>query len=170
MLIISNETLFDLIFDVNIYRSHQKNRPGYNIRFYWTNFWKPTVYVQQNIFDKNPLEVCSPHLYASFGTFSAQIGQLVFEVCLKIDNLCYIVIKGKCRRLQNSSECLKTHCATKILPIWTKRCKKKRKDTDYKLLLEFFQKYFVLHERWAIKISFSAYVCYTLDFFFWLNL
>ena len=36
------------------------------------------------------IEVCSPHLYASFGTFWVQIVQLfeaewVFEVCLKID-------------------------------------------------------------------------------------
>ena len=28
------------------------NRPGYNIRMYWTNFWQPTVHVQQNMFEK----------------------------------------------------------------------------------------------------------------------
>ena len=57
---------------------------------YWTNFWQPTAHVQQNIFEKTLIEACAPRLYASFGTFYAQIGQLfeaqwVFEVCLKID-------------------------------------------------------------------------------------
>ena len=28
------------------------NRPGHNIRIYWTNFWQPTVHVDQNIFEK----------------------------------------------------------------------------------------------------------------------
>ena len=46
----------------------------YSIRMYWTNFWQLTVHVQQNIFEKALIEVCSPHLYASFGTFCAQIG------------------------------------------------------------------------------------------------
>ena len=32
-----------------------------------------------------------------------------------------------------------------------KMCQKKRKDVDYKLLLDFFQKYFVKHERSAVK-------------------
>ena len=51
-----------------------------------------------------------------------------------------------------------------------KRCQKKRKDVDYNLLLEFFQKYFVVHEQLAAKDSFSTYVCYAPDGLFWLNL
>ena len=48
------------------------------------------MYVQQNIFEEALIEVCSPHLYASFGIFCAKIGQLfeaqrVFEECLEID-------------------------------------------------------------------------------------
>ena len=35
-----------------------------------------TVLVQQNVFEKTLVEVSSPHLYASFGTFCAQISQL----------------------------------------------------------------------------------------------
>ena len=67
------------------------NHPEPYICMYWTNFRQPTALIQLNIFGKIPTEVCSPHLYASFGTFYAQIGQLfeaqwVFEVCLKIDN------------------------------------------------------------------------------------
>ena len=67
------------------------NRPGHNIRMYWTNFRQPTAHVKQNIFGKTSIEACSSHLYAFFGTFYAKIGQFleaqwVFEVCLKIDN------------------------------------------------------------------------------------
>ena len=43
---------------------------------YWTNFWQPTVNVQQNIFEKTLIKVGSSHLYASFDTFCVQIGQL----------------------------------------------------------------------------------------------
>ena len=39
-----------------------------------------------------------------------------------------------------------------------KRCQKKRKDVDYKLLLEFFQEYFLVHKRLAVKNSFSKYM------------
>ena len=52
------------------------NRPGHNIRMYLTNFRQSTAHVQQNIFGKTLIEVCSLHLYASFGTFHIQIGQL----------------------------------------------------------------------------------------------
>ena len=51
------------------------NRPEHNIRMYWTNFRQPTAHVQQTIFWKILIEVCSLHLYASFGTFCVQIGQ-----------------------------------------------------------------------------------------------
>ena len=36
---------------------------------------QPTVHVQKNIFEKTLIEVGSPYLCASFGTFRAQIGQ-----------------------------------------------------------------------------------------------
>ena len=38
--------------------------------------------MQQNIFGKISIEVCSPHLYASFGTFCVQIGQLFATHCV----------------------------------------------------------------------------------------
>ena len=31
------------------------------------------------------------------------------------------VFEGKCRRFRNSSECLKTHCASNNWPIWTQK-------------------------------------------------
>ena len=52
------------------------NRLGHNIRMHWTNFRQPIAHVQQNIFGKTHKEVRSPLLYASFGTFCVQIGQL----------------------------------------------------------------------------------------------
>ena len=39
------------------------------------------------------------------------------------------------------------------------RCQNKRKDAGYKLLKEFFQKYFVVHEQSALKNSFITNVC-----------
>ena len=44
-----------------------------------------------------------------------------------------------------------------------KRCQKKRKDVDYNLPEEFFQKYFDVHEWSAVKNSFSTYVFYDPD-------
>ena len=57
---------------------------------YWTNFCQPTVGVQQNIFEQALIKIVSLNLYASFGTFCVQMGQLfesqwAFEECLKID-------------------------------------------------------------------------------------
>ena len=41
-----------------------------------TNFRQPIANVKINILGKTLTEVCSPHLYSSFGTFYAQIGHL----------------------------------------------------------------------------------------------
>ena len=49
-------------------------------------------------------------------------------------------------------------------------CQKKRKDVDYKVLKDFFQKHFVAHEKSAVQNLFSTYVCYAPDGLFWLNL
>ena len=48
--------------------------PVYNICMYWTNIWQPTVHVQQNIFEEAVIKNCSPHIYASFGTFESKLG------------------------------------------------------------------------------------------------
>ena len=66
----------------------------YSIRMYWTNFWQAAIHVQQNIFEKNLLEVGSSHIYASFGTFCVQIDQLfeaqwVSEKCMKTVKLLF---------------------------------------------------------------------------------
>ena len=43
----------------------------------WTNIWQPTVRVQQTIFENSFIKIYSSHLYASFGTFWVQIGELL---------------------------------------------------------------------------------------------
>ena len=55
---------------------------------YWMNFCQPIIRLQQNIFEQSLIEVGSLHIYACFGTFCVQIGQLfeaqgVFERCWK---------------------------------------------------------------------------------------
>ena len=49
------------------------------------NFLQPTVHVQQNVFEKTLIEDVSSHLYASFGTFFFQIGQL-FEALTVLEH------------------------------------------------------------------------------------
>ena len=53
---------------------------------------------------------------------------------------------------------------------WRNMCQKMRKDVDYKLLQQFFQKYQVIQEQSAVENSFSIYVCYAPDGFYWMNL
>ena len=76
--------------------SRKKRNLPYSIGMYWTNFWPPTVHVQQSIFVKNLMEVGSSYLYASFCTFYVQIGQFlkaqwVFE---KSENVKIAVFEG----------------------------------------------------------------------------
>ena len=59
-----------------IQASQNMNLPE-SMHMYWTDFRQPTVHFQQIIFEITFIEVGSSHLYASFGTFWVQIGQLV---------------------------------------------------------------------------------------------
>ena len=129
------------------------NRPGHNIRVYWTNFWQPTAHLKQDIFGKTLIEVCSLHLYASFGTFCVQIGQSfapqwVFKHSEEFRNRRHFPSKTANCRFSNIIQRL-------IVPqiidqFGRKRCQKKREDVYYKLLWELFQKYFVVHEHLAV--------------------
>ena len=51
--------------------------PVHNINMYCTDFWQLTFHAKLNIFEKTQIKNCSLHLYASFGTFCVQIGQLL---------------------------------------------------------------------------------------------
>ena len=45
------------------------------VRIFTSLILKTNALVKQNIFGKTCVEVCSSHLYASYGTFYGQIGQ-----------------------------------------------------------------------------------------------
>ena len=113
------------------------NRPGHNIRMYWPNFWQPTVHVQENIFEKTHIEVCNPHIYASFGFFCVQIGQSftaqwVFKHSEEFRNRRHFPLMTAISRFSNILQRLTM--PRKIDQFARKRCQKKRKDEDYKLL------------------------------------
>ena len=103
------------------------NRPEHNIRTYWPNFQPPNAHVQQNIFVKTPIEVCSLHLYASFGSFCVQFGkyftaQWVFEHSEEMRNRRHFPsMTTICWLLKHIS---KTHCASNNWPIWTQKVPK----------------------------------------------
>ena len=86
---------------------------------------------------------------------------------MKIDKS--VLSKEKFRRFQNSSERLKTHFAvTRIIDQFgRKRCQKKRKYVDHKLLNEFFQKNILsyMNDRLSKNSSEHAYVIPRTVFF-----
>ena len=93
-----------------------------SIRMYFTNFWQPTVHVQQNIFEKTLIKACSPHLYASFCTFCLQIcqsyaAQWVFKQSEEFRNRRHF---PSIRAIFTS----KTHCASNNRLIWTQKVQK----------------------------------------------
>ena len=111
------------------------NRPGQIIRKYWTNFWQPTAQAQQTIFEKTLIEVCSPHLYASFGTFCVQIGQLfvaqwVFKHSEEFRNQRHFASIWAISRFSNIHQ--RVTLPRIIDQFGRKRCQKKHKDVDYK--------------------------------------
>ena len=126
--------------------------------YFWT-----MVYIK--IFGKRLMEVCSPHLYASFGTFCVQIGQVIAAHWVFIRNRRHFTSMTAICRFSNILQRL---TLTRIIDRFgCKRCQKNRKDMDYKLLLECFQKYFFVHKLVAVKNSFCTYVCHASDVLFW---
>ena len=107
------------------------NRPGHNInclaktRIYLT----PYVCTEQLldiIFEKTLIEVGSSHLYASFGTFCVQIGQLVevqwgFKLSEEFEIDIIFLRKQRFYRFPHFS---KTHCTSTNWPIWTQKVPK----------------------------------------------
>ena len=89
------------------------------------------------MFEKTLKEDGSPHLYASFGTFCVQIGQLIaaqwlFESCLKFN-------KSLSSKENVDDFAILPNGQILIVPgiidqFGRKRCQKKRKDVDYKIL------------------------------------
>ena len=101
---------------------------------YWTNFWHPTTYVPQNIFEKTLLEVCIPHLYTSFGTFFVPT---LVNYSRHSEFLKYVrKSTNRCdrRKMSSFSEffiMFKDSLCRVIDQFWRKKSQKKRKDVDY---------------------------------------
>ena len=131
------------------------NRPGYNIRMYWTKFWQPTVHVQQNIFEKALIEAGSPHLYASFGTFCAQIGKLfpaqwVLEHSEELRNRRHFPSK---RKICCYSSILQRLTVPQIIALFgRKRCKRSVKIWSTSFHKSFFKNILLYTNCWLPKI------------------
>ena len=69
-----------------------------------------------------------------------------------------VVFKGKCRRFRILANVQSLTAPRIISRFGRKMCQKKPKEVSYQLLWEFAQKYFVVHELWAGKNSFSTYI------------
>ena len=110
----------------------------------------------ERIFESRPF-MYNKTFYASFGTFCVQIGhfleaQWVFEKCLQ-------TVKSPFSKENVFDFGILTKGYSLTVP-WIiaqfgrTMCQKKREDVSYHLFLEIFQKYFVVHERSAVKNSF----------------
>ena len=138
-----------------------KNLP-YSIRMYWTNFWQPTVHVEQNILEKNLIVVGSSHLYASFGTNLRPNWSFIRDTVSLWRMFKHWQIagfEGNCRRFRNSSECLKTLCAANNRSIWTKNVPTVAQRRGLQTFIRFFFKNILLYMNgWLSKISVYTYV------------
>ena len=90
------------------------------------------VRIKQNIFENTLIEVSSPYLYASFGAFSVQVGQLfaaqwVFKQSEEFRNRRHFSSMRAICQFSNRLQRL-------IDQFGCKMCQKKRKEMDYKLL------------------------------------
>ena len=123
----------------------------------WTNFWQPTVYVQQNIFEKTLIKIGSSHLYASFGEFCVQIGRLVgsqwdFKLSEYFET--NAIFLQKQRFLPFSKIFQRLTVPRKIIHFGRKRYQKKRKELP--AFINVFSKISWGHERSAVKNAFST--------------
>ena len=95
------------------------------------------TFVSNKMFWKNLIEGCSSHLYASFGTFCVQIGQLfvaqwVFKQSEEFRNRRHF---PSMRAICRFSNILQRLTVPRIIDQFgRKRCQKKRKDVNYELL------------------------------------
>ena len=115
------------------------NHPVHNI-YVMNEFLTACILYIKMFSEKTLIKVCSLYLYASFGTFCTQIGQLfesqwVFEVCLKIDKLLPLLLsKENVVDFGILPNVYRLAVPRIMYQFGRKRCQKKRKDVDYKLL------------------------------------
>ena len=120
-----------LMLSIAIYRINQNKPsgsygPGYNVRI-WNDFCQPNVHEQQISFKKTRIEDCIPHLYASFGTFCVQIGQLFaaqwdFKHSEEFRNRQHFHFNNSDLSIFKHNS--KTHCPSNNWPIWLQKVPK----------------------------------------------
>ena len=106
-------------------------------------------------FGSRPFMYNKTEISASFGTFCTQIGQLVaaqrvFKHSEEFPNRRHF--PRMTAILQFSNIFQRLTLPRKIDQFGCKMCQKNCKDVDYKLLLSFFQKYFVVHEDQSLSM------------------
>ena len=117
----------DMFYWKTVIQLHGFTMPGknmnlpYSIRMYWTNFWQPTVHVQQNIFEKLLYKLVA-HIFtlllapfsSKFVNYSRYSETLNFRKNSKSTSFSF----------ENSDftafmHCSKTRCASNSWPTWT---------------------------------------------------
>ena len=118
----------------NIYyftnNASQKHASTYSIGMYWTIFWQTTVLIQENIFFKL---LQNYPLSLRFFWHLLRLNWSIFRdrvsLWRMLEHQEIAVFEGKCHRFV-----LELTVPQIIDKFWSKRCQKKRKDMDYKLL------------------------------------
>ena len=126
----------------------KNNRPGHNIRMYWTNFWQPTVHVQK-MFLKKLLKFVV-HL---FTLLLVPFAPKLVNYSRHHKSIKYVWnFTNRCYR--NSSKCLKNHCAANNQPIWTQKVPKEAQRCGLQSSTKVFQKTVSFFRRCA-RLRFS---------------
>ena len=120
----------------------------YSMRLYYTNFWQPTVQVQQNIFEKTLIEVYSSYTYACFLAFFAS-KILNYSRHSEISNFRKISTL-KTSSFENSDLAFSnTHCASNAwLTVWTQKVVKEAYTSEQPTSVRTFQK--ILCFKWIV--------------------
>ena len=119
--------LFQIFFIASMYRFNQNKLP----RSYWPNFWQLIIHIQQNMFYRTLIKVCSLHLYISLGTFLVNSSRHSesLKYAWKSTNRCYLRKMSSISeffRMFNDSLCLEwltnldAKGAKRSVKIWTK--------------------------------------------------
>ena len=109
------------------------------------------------IFGKTPIEVCIPHLYASFGTFWKPNWSIIWgtvNLWSLFENRQIAVVERKCRRNRNYSECFKTHCT---VPRIIDQFGRKGPKRSVKMWTTNFYKIFLLNLQFCIMLLITVF-------------
>ena len=143
------------------------NCPAYNIRMYWTNFRQPTAHVQQDIFGKTLIKICSYIFTLLLAPFASKL----VNYSRHSESLKYVwksTNRSHRRKMSSISEFFimfkDSLCRDQLTNFDAKGAKR-----SVKMCIMCNTNSFLKNIS-AVKNSFSAYVCYNPDGLFWLNL